>query len=62
MAKKIERISLHYLDGKLDIEVCLPASALPVNEAERAELQSLYDSVDDMAEIREIVVYFRNAH
>lgn len=62
LAKKIERISLHYLDGKLEIEVCLPASALPANEAERAELQSLYHSVDDMAEIRELVVYFRTAH
>ncbi len=62
MAKKIERISLHYLDGKLDIELCLPASALPANEAERAELQLLYHSVDDMAEIRELVVYFKNAH
>lgn len=61
IAKKIERISLHYLDGKLDIELCLPASALPANEAEQTELQSLYRSVDDMAEIREMVVYFRNA-
>ena len=61
IAKKIERISLHYLDGKLDIELCLPASALPANEAEQACLQSLYRSVDDMAEIREMVVYFRDA-
>lgn len=61
IAKKIERISLHYLDGRIDIELCLPASALPATEAEQDELQSLYRSVEDMAEIREMVVYFRNA-
>ncbi len=61
IAKKIERISLHYLDGKLDIELCLPAAALPVTEKEKNELRSLYQSVDDMAEIREMVVYFRGA-
>ncbi len=61
LTKKIERISLHYLDGKLDIEVCLPAAAIPVTEAEKEQLQALYRSADDMAEIREIVVYFRNA-
>lgn len=61
IAKKIERISLHYLDGKLDIELCLPTSALPVNEEEKSELNSLYRSVEDMAEIRQMVVYFKDA-
>lgn len=59
LAKKIERISLHYLDGKLDIELCLPASAMPVSEAEKEQLQALCRSADDIAEIREIVVYFK---
>ena len=61
MAKKIERISLHYLDGKLDIEICLPVSAMPGNETERAELQSLHRAANEIAEIREVVVYFKNA-
>lgn len=61
IAKKIERISLHYLDGKLDIELCLPAAALPMSEDEKNELRSLYRCVEDMQEIREMVVYFRVA-
>ncbi len=61
MAKKIERISLHYLDGKLDIELCLPDSALPATEAEKSQLESLCRSIEDLAEIREMVVYFRAA-
>lgn len=61
IASKIERISLHYLDGKLDIEVCLPASAIPANEAGEAELRSLCRVVDDIEEIRGVVVYFSHA-
>lgn len=61
IAAKIERISLHYLDGKLDIEVCLPASALPANETGEAELRSLCRVVEDLAEIRGVVVYFNYA-
>jgi hypothetical protein len=52
---------LHYLDGKLDIELCLPASARPANDAQESELLSLYRTVEDMAEIRGVVVYFRSA-
>ncbi len=61
VAKKIERISLHYLDGKLDIELCLPASAMPATEEEKLELHSLHQKVEDMAEIRNLVVYFKDA-
>lgn len=61
IAKKIERISLHYLDGKLDIELCLPASAQPANETEEAELRTLYRVADALEEIRGVVVYFRDA-
>ncbi len=58
---KIERMTMHYLDGKLDIELCLPVSALPANENEKNELRSLYQRIEDIAEIREMVVYFKDA-
>ncbi len=58
---KIERMTMHYLDGKLDIELCLPVSALPANEDEKNELRSLYQRIEDIAEIREMVVYFKDA-
>jgi len=61
LAKKIERITLHYLDGKLEVEVCFPADAKPADENERAQLHSMHRVADELEQIRELTFYYRRA-
>lgn len=61
LAGKIERIVLHYLDGRLDVEVCLPLEAMPANEAERAQLERMRETALEMEQIREVSFYYHNA-
>jgi len=61
LAKKIERITLHYLDGKLEVEVCFPADAKPADENERAQLHSMHRVSDELEQIRELTFYYRRA-
>lgn len=61
LAKKIERITLHYLDGKLDVEICFPAEKAPADESERKELEAMRDIAGKVEQIREVTFYYRNA-
>lgn len=57
LASKIERIVLHYLDGKLDVELCLPEP----ESAEHAEVEVLRQAVSQAENVREVSIYFRYA-
>ncbi len=59
LASKIERIVLHYLDGKLDVEVCLVVDA--ADQATNAELDALHRAACQVEEIRDLSIYFRAA-
>ncbi len=59
LASKIERIVLHYLDGKLDVEVCLLVDA--ADQATNAELDALHRAACQVEEIRDLSIYFRAA-
>ena len=61
MAKKIERIMLHYLDGKLDVEVCFPAEARPADDAGKEQLTAMRQAAEELEQIREFTVYYRGA-
>ncbi len=57
LASKIERIVLHYLDGKLDVELCLPEP----EPAEHAEVEALRQAASQAENVREVSIYFRSA-
>jgi cation diffusion facilitator family transporter len=61
LAKKIERIVLHYLDGKLDVEVCFPVDAMPSDDAEREQLIAMRRTADKLEQVRELTIFFRDA-
>lgn len=58
MARKIERVVLHYLDGKLDVELCFPAEALQGGQVAREELEALCQAACQVDEVREVTTYF----
>ena len=53
-AQSIERITLHYLDGKIHVELLLPLEKAHLNESEdfSNQLQQIADEITDIAEIR----------
>ncbi len=57
LASKIERIVLHYLDGKLDVELCLPEP----ETAEHGEVEALRQAASKAENVREVSIYFRPA-
>ncbi len=57
LASKIERIVLHYLDGKLDVELCLPSDVDPTSD----ELDALRRAANRLSEVREVSIYFHSA-
>ncbi|MCW8827880.1 MAG: cation diffusion facilitator family transporter [Gammaproteobacteria bacterium] len=61
LAQKIERIVLHYLDGRLDVEVCFPLEAKPSNEEEQAQLQRMREKAERLETVREVSFFYRNA-
>ena len=61
LASHIERLTMHYLDGKLDLEICLPAAHWPQNEAEQQQLQALVDTAQALEMVRSVAVYMRAA-
>ena len=61
LASHIERLSMHYLDGKLDLEICLPAGHWPKSETEQQALQALVDAAQGMEMVRSVAVYMRAA-
>jgi len=61
LAQKIERITLHYLDGKLDVEICFPNGALTTDDSDRKELDAMREAAGKLEQIREVAFYYRNA-
>lgn len=61
LAQRIERIVLHYLDGKLDVEVCLPADAMPRDEGGSEQLSAMRAAALGLDEVREVTFYYLNA-
>ena len=57
LASRIERLTLHYLDGRLDLEIGLPAGDWPVDEAARQQLQRMVDAAQGLEVVRSAVVY-----
>jgi len=55
-AKSIQRITLHYLDGKIDVEVLLPLNNMSQNERESfaQSLRQIAHNSNDIANIRVI--------
>jgi len=61
LASKIERIVLHYLGGKLDVELCFPVSDTPTDQSGWEEVEALRRAASQMEEVREVNVYFHCA-
>jgi hypothetical protein len=61
LAKEIERITLHYLDGKLEIEICFPESARPVGDEGQAQLDAMQEVARKIEQIRTLTFYYRCA-
>jgi hypothetical protein len=61
IASSISRLTLHYLDGKLEVELCFPESARPVSEDEREELDKLLKQTESLEEVRSVSLYYTEA-
>ncbi|MFO7592965.1 MAG: cation diffusion facilitator family transporter [Pseudomonadota bacterium] len=61
LAKHIDRIVLHYLDGKLEVEVCFPMEADSGTQIEREQMERMRKSAMDLEQIREVSFFYRNA-
>lgn len=61
VASKIERIVLHYLDGKLDVELCLSRGGSESPSPTDKELDDLLQAASRLEEIREVSIYYRVA-
>lgn len=61
LAQKIERIVLHYLDGKLEVEVCFPLAAQPTSDEERTQLRSMRERALEVEQVREVTFFYRDA-
>lgn len=61
LAEKIERIVLHYLDGKLDIEVCLPPEEISIDDTANGQLTAMREAALELEQVREITILFRDA-
>ncbi|MDH5784295.1 MAG: cation diffusion facilitator family transporter [Chromatiales bacterium] len=61
IASSICRLTLHYLDGKIEVELCLPAEAMPSSDEERREIDRLTGVAEKMEEIRKIEIFFNSA-
>ena len=61
IASNIGRLTFHYLDGKIEIELCMPAEATPRDDAQREELRKLVTTAQELEEVRSIELFFENA-
>lgn len=61
IASRISRLTLHYLDGKLEVEIYLPADLSPQTEEIRGELGQLVAKAKELDEIRGIELLFESA-
>lgn len=57
-ARKINRITLHYLKGKIDVEVCLPLEVISEAMPAKKIVSQLRDAAKPFNFIRSIQVYF----
>ena len=58
-AKQIDDITLHYLQGKIDVELLLPLSVIAHDQAKGEELSRRFDRVaDSLSEIGHIKLYY----
>ncbi len=56
-AEEIRRVTLHYLDGKVEVDVYLPLSLLDARPAEKLQ-EELQRKADSVAELRRVRLYF----
>ena len=61
IASSISRLTLHYLDGQIEVELCLPGEALPSNDEQRVEVARLKAAAVELEAIRNIELYFGDA-
>jgi hypothetical protein len=61
IASNIARLNLHYLNGKIEVELCLPAEAYPRDEAQHAEMRMLMTVVEELEAVRHVELYFESA-
>ncbi len=61
IASSIGRLTCHYLDGKIEVELCLPAEAAPRDEEQREELRQLLAVAEDFEELRSIELFYESA-
>jgi len=62
MTSKIERIVLHYIDGKLEVELCFPVDAMPAaGSSECDELHAMREAALRLDVVREVNIYFQGA-
>lgn len=61
IARNIERLTLHYLDGVLELELILPEAARPQTEAQQTELQHLIASAQALEEVGGVAIQFSSA-
>lgn len=55
---EIDRIQLHYLDGKIHVDFFLPLSCLTTNKSSDEILKKLHDTVKNLKSFGKIRVYF----
>lgn len=61
IASSIGRLTLHYLDGRIEVELCLPAEAIPRTDEQREEIRRLVAEAETLDEIRGVELFFENA-
>lgn len=61
IASNIARLNLHYLNGKIEVELCLPAEAYPHDEAQHVELRMLVAVAEELEAVRCVELYFESA-
>lgn len=59
LAKKIDRLVLHYLDGKMELEICLPGEM--VVEDQGKQLEMMRQEALKLEQIREVSFFYRSA-
>ncbi len=61
IASNIGRLTFHYLDGKIEMELCLPAEATSRDGFQHEELRKLVALAQELEEVRSVELFFENA-
>jgi len=59
--RQIENVVLHYLGGRIHLEICLPRTAVADADEARALTARLRQACKQLHQVGEVVVYFREA-